>query len=435
MSYTQTGDSHSKLKIIHHKPAEAQKTVKMPIDNKNVYIVKSTKNPATNVGEKNTRNIICDGEIVVASRFSTVKEMPPKNIPENKNDNNVCSKLSCGTTPALLSSKYQFDTTVAYNTCPPNLRRAKKEYYLNSALKESVNKIIVIMFSKLNCEPCSNGKKWFVRFATDNPAVLCIYINVNEYEQITQFVNEQISMYPTFMFVYNKQIIGTHEGYSPDDILQVYKSCIGQINESIRQQQELAKQQELISQQMQKIKLDSTKQSNKSDEEGGDEGEDNEDDGDDEESEEEDNNTEKKDIVNRDESYAEPTKSVMDSNLHSVTADKSTEARSAATELQKHIIQSFTPMLYNIPPNVWATLPRDQQSMIFQKHASLIQTQYNKMQNNSLTDVRMKNIQQMNEQHKLAQQSKMMAQQAAQMQQQQFLYMQQHGLAMQPRMQ
>jgi thiol-disulfide isomerase/thioredoxin len=127
-------------------------------------------------------------------------------------------------------SQYPLNIQSKKNTCPDNIRKVKKERHLVEILNDDVNRIIIVLFCRPKCGPCESIKPWFIEFARDNPTVQCVYINVSlsTYEQQTQFINNRIQGYPTFMFYY-KKILKLLTSSDPNEVLKTYAQCLTQI--------------------------------------------------------------------------------------------------------------------------------------------------------------------------------------------------------------
>jgi thiol-disulfide isomerase/thioredoxin len=449
--------SFNKLPNVMNTPINQHPNAGKTLVNKSPGVAKSLKItpsiPTDKIKPKKSKQKNnCEGDVCANPNVIKKKSQQPMLMNEDKTNNqlvvadnensNQNIKLSSGMraleSKIVQKTSYPINKTVQSGTqqtkCPSNLVRAKKETHLVEIFENSKNKIVIVMFSRLGCQPCVSGKDWFIKFATDNPIVQCVYINVNYYEQQTTFINEKINAYPTFMFFYNFNILSGYEGYNPSDILLTYQQCINIINEQLaREQQTPSSEQQTQSIKQEEKESNKTKKNKKTKQVEEELSEEQDSDNNEQSGEESDNESEQseEDSENKTKENYEDTPEEKEEKEEKNTEpqveqkNKELENHQQQEQFKQYVIQSFDPRMYNIQPNIWNSMSKDQKTVIFQNHVNHMNTQYNRVQNNSVQDNRYLKIQQMETQRILAQQTNLASQQASQLQQQQFKQMQQ----------
>lgn len=235
--------------------------------------------------------------------------------------------------------------------CPPNLKRVRKEKNLLEIFELYKNTLVVILYTITGCEPCEKAKDWYIKFAISNKATFCVYIKTNEYAQVSNFVNENIKAFPTFVFVHNTTILGMFEGFDPINILKTYANAVQQMNISTKTDSVITKSERKEPRQLAEIK-----------------------------SVPEDTQPE---VVEAEE---EPQQITKQADVRTMTPEMVT----------KKIIESFSPMACKIPEHVWNGLPKQKQGEIFQKYLRDMHALYKQSQNELVQRERIQTMNKLN---------------------------------------
>ena len=111
-----------------------------------------------------------------------------------------------------------------------NLYQVINEQHLNEIFQDNPRKLIILMFSSKTCGPCKLIKPKFVELSKNHPDCFFIYIDVNNFNDITQKYTHNVSHTPHFNFYFDDTVISTIVGAHEQSLIEVLTTVKGKID-------------------------------------------------------------------------------------------------------------------------------------------------------------------------------------------------------------